>query len=334
MNVFCDEHHDCLYQFLRILFERRLGWNLYRPIGLEWYQNLFWRYSDNPAVVDQYLKIPDGAELKDGVYYIPEKRHNEIDKCITFDKFKEMKIDIIIASVVQHELPYHTLAGLHWNKPKFIRVIGNWGEPIDFTLSKNIIVTANTLPIPPDVNAVFCHQEFDTEVFRYLLPNNQNTIKNFMNCFPHSKDFPLWGQYKTLLPEYNWKMHGIHGDDGIIGNVKDMVLAIQDSTFIWHVKFGGDGFGHVIHNAYACGRPLILKGSYYADKLAAALIRDGKNCIDIEKHTRLENVRLIREFSQPDRHNQMCENTQKIFKQVVNFEQEFEDIKKFLERLQ
>jgi hypothetical protein len=334
MNVFSDEHNDALFQFLRILFERRLGWNLYRPIGYEWYRNLCWRYSDNPATVDQYLKIPNDAEFKDGIYYIKERRHNEVDKCITFDKFKEMKIDIMIASVVNHELPYHTLCGLHFNHPKLIRVIGNWGESIDFELSKNIIATAKTVPIPQGINVVFCHQEFDLNLFSYKPPAVRNSIKNFMNCLPDSKDFPMWGLYKSLLPDFDWKMHGILGEDGIIGNVNDMVPAMQNSTFIWHVKYGGDGFGHVVHNAYACGRPLITKGSYYTDKLAGALMIDGETCIDLEKHTTEENVKLIREFSQPEKHNQMCENSYKRFKEVVDYDKEFEDIKKFLERLQ
>ena len=334
LNVFSDEHHDCLYQFLRILFERRLGWNLYRPIGFEWFRNLIWQYSKDLRVVQQYLIPPDDAEVKDGIYYIKERRHNEVDKCITLDKFKEMKIDLVIGSVVNHEVSFATISKLHWNKPKFIRVIGNWGEPIDFEFSKNIMATAKTVPIPPGINAVFCHQEFDLNLFNYQPPIIRNSIKNFMNCVPDSKDFPMWGQYKALLPEFDWKMHGILGDDGIIGNVNDMVKAIHDTSFVWHVKYGGDGFGHVVHNAYACGRPLITKRSYYADKLAGELMIDGKTCIDLEKHTTEENVKLIREFSQPEKHNQMCENAYRRFKEIVDYDQEFLEIKKFLERLQ
>ena len=334
LNVFSDEHNDALYQALRILFERRLGWNLYRPIGFEWFRNLIWQYSKDLRVVQQYLIPPNDAEIKDGIYYIKERRHNEVDKCITFDKFKEMKIDLVIGSVVNHEVSSATIAKLHWNKPKFIRVIGNWGEPIDFNYSKNIMATAKTVPIPPGINAVFCHQEFDLNLFHYKPPEIRNSIKNFMNCLPDSKDFPMWHQYKALLPEFDWKMHGILGEDGIIGNVNDMVPAIQNSTFVWHVKYGGDGFGHVVHNAYACGRPLITKRSYYADKLAGELMIDGKTCIDLEKHTTEENVKLIREFSQPEKHNQMCENAYRRFKEIVDYDQEFLEIKKFLERLQ
>lgn len=334
MNVFADEHHDALYQFLRILFERRLGWNLYRPIGYEWHRNGIWRYSNKAEVIDQYLRIPDDAVYKDGIYYIPERRHNEIDKCITFDRFREMKIDLVIGSVAEHEGSFATIARLHWNKPKFIRVIGNWGEPIDFNYSKNIIATARTIPIPEWINVVFCHQEFDLNVFHYKPPEVRNSIKNFMNCLPDSRDFPMWYQYKALLPEFDWKMHGILGEDGIIGNVKEMVPAIHSSTFIWHVKYGGDGFGHVVHNAYACGRPLITKRSYYADKLGGELMIDGKTCIDLDAHITEENVRLIREFAQPEKHNWMCENAYKRFKEVVDFDREFEEIKKFLERLQ
>jgi len=334
MNVFVDSHHDALFQFLRILFERRLGWNLYKPIGYEWYRNLFWQYSKNDATVDQYLKIPDEAELKDGVYYLPERRHNEIDKGITFEKFKEMKIDIVIASVVNHELPYKTLTERHYNKPKFIRLIGNWGEPIDFNLSKNVLATAKTVPIPENINAVFCHQEFDTKIFKYQPPKVRKSIKNFMNCLPVSKDIALWHQYRAKLPSLDWKMHGILGKDGIIGTVDKMVPAIQASTFIWHVKPGGDGFGHVVHNAFACGRPLITRKKYYQDKLAVELMIDNKTVIDLDSGSLADNLKRIAFFSEPENHDKMCENCYNRFREVVDFDKEFEEIKEFLKNLQ
>ena len=335
MKIFSDEHHDGLYQFLRILFERWLQAKLYRPIGYEWYNNLFWRYSNNPAVMAQYLEIRDDAELKGGIYYIPENRHREMDKCITLKRFWEMEIDVVIASVANHEISFSTLAKLHWNKPKFIRLIGNINEPIDFRYSRNIMATATTtIPIPADINVVCCHQEFDLARYCYKPPAVRNSIKNMMNCFPSSRDFALWGQYKALLPEFDWKMHGILGEDGGIGLADDMAAALHDSTFIWHVKPGGDGFGHVVHNAYAVGRPLITRRKYYADKLGGALMIDGQTCIDLDLRTPEENTARIRHFAIPENHDRMCENAYERFKEVVDYGREFEEIGRFLGRLQ
>ena len=257
-----------------------------------------------------------------------------MDKCITLEQFHKMPIDIVIASVSNHEVSFSDLAKSHWNKPKFIRVIGNINEPINFSYSRNIMATAATVPIPSDINVVFCHQEFDLNRFCYKPPTVRNSIKNMMNCFPASGAFPLWGQYKALLPEFEWKMHGILGEDGIIGPADDMAIAMHNSTFIWHVKPGGDGFGHNVHNAYAVGRPLITRRKYYADKLGGQLMIDNETCIDLDAGTPEENAERIRFWAQPENHDKMCKRAYRQFKKVVDYDQEFEEIQKFLGRLQ
>lgn len=333
LNIFADFHHQCLYHFLKILVEKRLGYNLYRPIGAEWSDDNIWLYSKDSPVIHQHLIPFNATGGEDGIYHIPDLWHDKIDKGISLKKFKEMKIDIMIGSVANHEISFSVLAKSHWNKPKFIRLIGNINEPIDFNYSKNLIVTAQPMPIPDGINAVFCHQEFDLGTFKYEPPIIRNSIKNFVNCLTYTKDFPLWKQYKALLPDFDWKMHGGQGEDGSINSAEGMNSAFRNSSFVWHVKYGGDGFGHSIHSAYACGRPAIVKGSYYVDKLAGKLMIDGETCIDLEKHTTEENIRLIREFSKPDKHNQMCENAHKKFCEVVDYEDEFIKIKEFLDRL-
>ena len=154
-----------------------------------------------------------------------------------------------------------------------------------------------------------------------------------MNCVPDSRDSYLWPKYKAELKEFDWKMFGILGEDGIIGTVKEIAEEMQDSTFIWHVKFGGDGYGHVIHNAFASGRPLITRASYYKDCLAGPLLEDGITCIDLDKHSFEESIKMIRKFSQFDEHKKMCENVYKKFQNIVNFDTEFKYIKKFLNNL-
>jgi len=333
MNVFVDYHHDALYRSFELLFEKRLGWNLYRPIGYEWYRNLCWRYSDNPAVVEQYLKIPENAVLKDGIYYIPNQRYGTVHKCLTFERFKEFPIDIMIASIHDHEVPYHTLCGLHFNKPKFIRQVGNVNELIDFSIVKNVMFSAGFDPMPKDVNVVYYHQEFDLDHFNFEPPTNRNTIKNFMNCLPDSEFYYLWKEYKKELSDFNWKMHGILGEDGILGKEMEIVKAMKDTTFIWHVKAGVEGYGHVIHNAYALGRPVITKISNYKGKMAEPLLEDLVTCIDLDKRTTAENVKIIRKLAQPEEHNKFCERAYQRFCEVVNFDEEFNALKHFLERV-
>lgn len=64
MKVLADHHHDDLYESLRILFEDRLGWELYRPIGTEWYTEGYWDVYNHPDTVTQYLGLQIGAEFQ------------------------------------------------------------------------------------------------------------------------------------------------------------------------------------------------------------------------------------------------------------------------------
>ena len=70
MNVFCDFHHTELYHSIKLLFEDRLGFNLYRPIGMEWQEQGYWKVFDHPATAAQFLsvnqKFDPGPEGLDG----------------------------------------------------------------------------------------------------------------------------------------------------------------------------------------------------------------------------------------------------------------------------
>jgi len=333
MNVFADLHHGGLYHSLRMLFEYRLGGKLYRPIGFDWWKKGFWKYNEDMQVVEQYLRIPKEAKQISDCTLTPDPNHFEQYRSLTFEQFLKKDIDIVIASVRQHEKPYSRLIKEHKPKAKLIREAGNVHDVIDPNICKNIMAACCLDNIPPDVNVMVYHQEFDLNVFNYVEPVGPRAIKNFMNCVPDSRDFYLWPRYKSELFDFDWKMYGILGDDGIIGTVKEIAKEMQNSTFIWHVKFGGDGFGHVIHNAFACGRPIITRVSHYKNCLAEPLLEDGVTCIDLDKGSFEENVKKIRFWGTGPRHKAMCENVYKRFKQHINYDNEFKYIKKFLKNL-
>lgn len=332
-NVFADLHHGDLYHSLRMLFEERLGWNLYRPIGMEWWKKGFWKYSEKLPTAHQYLDIPNDAVNKNGYILTPDPNHDKQYKCLTFNRFLKKDIDIIIPSVVQHEEPYSRLIKEFKPKAKLIREAANVHDTIDPKICKNILAACCLDNIPPDINIMVYHQEFDLNVFNYVEPSGPRAIKNFMNCVPDSRDFYLWPRYKSELDDFGWKMYGILGDDGIIPNVKEIASEIQKSTFVWHVKHGGDGFGHVIHNAFACGRPIITRVSHYKNCLAEPLLEDGITCIDLDKGSFEENIKKIRFYGTGPRHKLMCENVYKRFKRYVNYDNEFTYLKKFLKHL-
>jgi hypothetical protein len=344
MNVFADLHHGDLYHSLRMLFEWRLGGTLYRPIGFDWWKKGFWKYNEDMQVVKQYLRIPENAEKGRKYIAVTDPNHDEVYKSLTFEQFLKTDIDIVIASVRQHEEPYHRLIAEHKPKAKLIRQAGNIHDIIDPNICRNIMAACCLDSVPKDVNLVVYHGEFDLDVFKYVRPSplrcnllhphrNCMSIKNFMNCLPDSRDFYLWPRYRAELSDYDWKMFGILGEDGIIGTVNEIAREMQSSTFIWHIKHGGDGYGYVIHNAFASGRPLITRAAHYKNCLAEPLLEDGVTCIDLDKRSFEDNIRMIREFSRLDKHKKMCENVRARFEKIVNFDKEFKYIKKFLRHL-
>ncbi|GAJ22582.1 unnamed protein product, partial [marine sediment metagenome] len=104
---------------------------------------------------------------------------------------------------------------------------------------------------------------------------------------------PLWHDYKESMSDFVWKMYGVEGEDGVAPeHLKAKVM--RTSSFIWHLKSQGDGYGFVVHQAVACGRPLIVKKHYYAGQFAEPLLEDSVTCIDLDLGTKEENVEKIR----------------------------------------
>lgn len=324
-----------MYHSLHLLFEKRLGGTLVRPIGYEWHDSGYWCYSHNPGIVKQFLEIPNDAKQVEGegegVLQFPcqEGTKTYIHTAMTLNASKHFKFDYIIGSISSHELTFYTLQQQLQPQAKLIRHMGNINESYNI-LTKNVL-NSTSMKLPPEINSVTYRQEFDLEDFSYRPPTNHNLIKNFQNCFPTAVDFPLYHQYKKAMPDFTFKMHGALGEELIIPQV-EMPESMKDAGWIWHVKWGGDGYGFLIHQAYAVGRPTITKREYYAGKLADPLLVDGETCIDISNGTVEENAARIRYFSDPARHLEMARRSYERFKEVINFDEEFIQIQRFLER--
>lgn len=352
-KVFTDLHHAGLLQSLILLFEKRLGGEVYRPIGTEWYKNGFWHVYDHPATVEQFLGIggatPDGTprlnevllshiEPKGAtiVYECRDIDSDETNKAITLQGFMAMDFDIVIATLPAHIEPFKKLCELHPSKPKLIYQIGNaW--TIDAGLALNIMASANIQGIPTDINFISYHQEFDTSIFCPTTGEPENNIYSFVNCFNISDHFAKdWQQFKKiegLMPDYVFRSYGGQCRDGSANGNKEVAKTMQQAKFIWHVKNGGDGYGHVLFNSAAVGRPCIVRKSYYAGKLGEKLLIDGETCIDIDNLTIEGIIDKIRYYSDNDRYALMCQKVYNNFMEQVNFAKEAEQLKVFLSNL-
>lgn len=179
MKVFADMHHGDLFNSLQLLFEDRLGWELYRPIGVEWATSGYWQlaapYGNNPDTIRQYLgldthKWESGVFLngdhieKDGVYHVYDPRYENYNKAITLEQFKQMDIDIVISSIPAHDVTFADLIREHKPKAKHIAQMGNVYQTTEV---KNVMCSCVPYPVPADKNVVFYHQEFSTDIFKY-----------------------------------------------------------------------------------------------------------------------------------------------------------------------
>lgn len=342
MNVFVDCHHGDLFYSLQLLFEKRLGWNLYRPIGMEWFTEGFWKigdpYPDPSDTAKQYLNTTDRTwdpyknlngnfTIEDGVYNVYDPVHRTHQKAITLDKFKEMEIGIVISSYQPHDSVYASLITQFKSKAKHIAQMGNIFQT---TGVPNVMCSTAPYPIPEGKNVVFYHQEFSLEAYKCTPPTISNKITSFVNLLPQREVFEL---YRSNLSEFDWKAYGASCPDGTISSDIEIGRLMSESLWGYQNKPGGDGFGHIIHNWFACGRPIIVSGHDYTDKLAGQLLVDGETCLDIDAHSFDENVRLIKEYSQPEKHVAMCKAVFSKFKNVVDYDREEQEIRKFINYL-
>ena len=323
MNVLTDYHQGALYKSSHLLFEKRLGYNLYRPIGYDWYAHGYFRvaepYGNPEATIGQYLDINDREwdsqknlngdyKLKDGIYHVYDKENKIHHKAITLEQFKKMRFDIVMPSHPLHT-NWEELAG----EAKYIMQLGNENQETD---AVNILSSVFAYKPKEYQNVMYYHQEFDLNEYYYEPPKNHKMINSYVLNMSDRETFFI---YKSALPEFEMYCE----------KSNDLANDMRNSAFGWHIK-PWDGYGHVIHNWYAVGRPVITRGTYYEGKTGGLLLEDGVTCIDLDKHSFEENIRLIRYWSKPDNHRKMCYNAYDRFCKVVDFNKEAKKIREWL----
>lgn len=349
MRILADYHHDMLFHSLQILFQQRLGWQVYRPLGMEWYYEGYWRYSDNIEIVRQFLGLECAVELtqvkktlnetrqaandkvffndytigtSDGIYII---RTNEPNIGVSLTRAKEIEFDIILSSVTQHFQSFEKFRWQYQPKAKHIHQMGNNG-PVPAGC-KNLLNSTSVTP-PPGVNHVRYHQEFSLDRFKPGPCPNPHSVANLMHHQRWEKQF---FELADQLPSWRFMSWGAGNHHGVV--TWDIADAIRDNGFIWHVKPSGDGYGYNIHNSYACGRPVIVRYDWIKNTTAEVLCIPSETCIDIGQHW------IPARVADQLKHavinwGEMSEAAHQQFKKVVDFDAEFEQIKVFLENLQ
>lgn len=349
MNIFADYHHGDLYYGFHLLFEKRLGHQLYRPIGMEWFNEGYWKigdpYPDPSDTAMQYLStsgytgdFPANAEyyVEDDIYYTYQRPQDFYHKAITFETFKKMDFDIIISSIPAHDEAYAKLRDMYQPQAKHICHIGNNGQT---STCKNIMssMIPGSFSISEHQNVCYCRQEFDVNMFKYGSFGYGSTEKRkIMSITHYLQSYQLMLEFKNTLPEYQFEAYGCGMPLGDIPTKREMAQKMREAFYGWFIRAPGfgDGYsGHTFLNWCASGRPLIVRLSDNKQYPPSPILKPDINCIDISDISIDAAIRKIREFSNPDKHRFICEQMHNTFKAEVNFNSDAEKVRAFLEVL-
>lgn len=351
MNVFVDYHHSGLLYSLHLTLEKRFGWNIYRPIGMEWFDRHFWDiakpYGNNPETVRQFLSLDPSQKPVDGTpplnnmvygdsslphYTVRDEYHDYQQKALTFSQFLNADIDIIIGSIPDHWMTYKSLRDTCKPHAKVVAHMGNMFNELPRAVSDGVIdnLMASTIafPINKSVNTAFYYQE--QPVIPFKPPTDTRKISSYAHVIPKIE---LFNQYKAALPDFTLQAFGSACPDGWQHSLVKLYASMQEDMFVYHVKPGGDGYGWNWHSAFMLGRPVITNFSDYKDKLGGRLHTDGVTGIDLEKRSLQDNVALIKQYANDGTFIAMGQAAHERFTQVVNYDNEADRLKTFFENL-
>lgn len=357
VRVLTDFHHSSLLRATNMLFGGRLHMMVYRPIGLEWFEEGFWAINDNIDTAKQFLSTDQaftpgdgtpklnkltierdqvlGETQANGVYYVADPGNLTSHRACSLEWFKNNRFDYIIASIPAHVPLFKRLIELYQPHAKLIIQMGNnWN--LDQYSNENILAS-----IAPQIGGYQCdimfyHQEFDTHIFQSRVCHPTKKISSFVNILQNSgQGWNDFVELEKLLSRFGYEFRSYGGQcrDGNMNGPLELANAMHDSQFILHSKPGGDGFGHVIFNAYACGRPVIARPSQYAGMLAEQLLVPG-TFIDLDKYGRGEVKNMIIRLTHDEGALfQMGKRASDRFREVVDYEKEAEEVGQWLATL-
>jgi hypothetical protein len=330
-----DFHHACLFEAHQLTFGDRFGAEIYAPYGMDWFDQWFWSFEreyHGDAVARQYLvSLFAGGTESDGIITVDDRKHpGRTIKGISLERARSERWDVALSTVPSNANGFEKFAeqtGARWG----IHVGNQWGDEA-WQRRPSFAILTTTSVVPSGVPHVIVHQEFSLSDFRYEPPPGFGPVRSFVNCFPEttSEYQENFVPIARMAPELDWRVFGAYGtapaDEFAGGNIPTDPLEgilMRGAGAIWHAKKWSDGFGHVIHRAFAVGRPVFGYAGYYADKLAGPLWDDGVTSIDVGRRSNDEVLAELRRLrDNPDHYQAMCFRSAARFREVVSFEED------------
>lgn len=319
-----DRHQADLFYAMQLLLEDRLGLAVYCPVGHDWFDAGYWQFGHQHlgrALADQFLGLdatwqPAGS----GCYRTFDPAHPERPIYgVTLAGFRALArggtVSHVVATVEDNQAGFARLAAEVG--AQYVLQVGNTRQTVDWSLDPLALVSSE---VPIQGRGLRVHQPFDSATtFRYREPGAAGPrCSSFVNLFPRLDDYPLWERVRAGLPTgWETRIYGIDGPDGNLHPVEAIADAMAASAFGIQLKPTGDGFGHVIHNWAAVGRPLVGRAGYYRGQLAEHFWQDGVTCIDLDRHEPAEAAALITAtFLDFPRYRAMCEAIRAEFERI------------------
>ena len=340
VRVFADHHHSDLWESLLMLFVDRFGWELYRPYGLDWYEQGMWNFEravHGDAIARQYCQAwGDDRDMGDWFERDDNVHPGRVHRMLTVDQARAMRPDIVIATLTENE---EGLAGFAREiGAKFGIQVGNQGtanryDLIDFAMFST---SREFLPWVPHVTY---RQEFSLNDFRFEYPPSDRTyVGTWVQALPSDPgEYDRFLRLAAAMPDLRLRYHGHVGPvdthwGGNVETTREVAAQMRSARVGLHFKKWSDGYGHVIHNLFAVGKPVVGTASYYADKLAGPLFVDGVTSFDVQTRTHDEVVAIIRRLvDDDDFHQRVSEASAARFREVVDFDAEAVAIRTMLD---
>jgi hypothetical protein len=309
-NVLVDRHHSGLYHSFQLM-AARFGWNLYTPVGHQWWDEGYWRFGDvygDDRLARQFLVVGDDAEFPGWpISFVPLADAREIDWAY------------VIASVPENEQGFARFA--REMGAQYVLQVGNTGQAVDWSLDPLALVSSE---MPILGRGVRYHQEMDPVAF---VPPEEAAVHlrwaaSFVNCMTSM------GSCYDLLEKVPFPvdLYGIDAPLGVIKPYSWLVELMGQYGWGWHDKAQGDGFGHVLHSWAAVGRPLVGHAAHYAGKMGEVFWKPDTS-IDLAFGIEVA-VERIRSMS-PAAHSAMCYAIREEFDRI-DYDGEAEMIADFL----
>lgn len=329
MNILLDYHHGALLRSMYYLFHKRLNFEVFLPTNFEWHDidGLYSCYN-NRNIADQMLNSWRYAS------------YNYMFKPMILQEFIDRNdIDIVVASLWENHVIYDKIIKKYNKKCKLILQAGNniLREHVYMANAKNLLSSAYPTYITTEnINKVFYHQEFDLNLFKPDSTLNVKSVANFKHIM--EDDINLILELEKIMPDWEFKLYGANNRDGMIDDDEvKMSTAIKKFGFIFHVK-KDEGYGHVIHNSFACGKPMIVdlktagvhRDKRFIQNTASFLYEKNKTILD--SNDKIEDLVYKLNFM-ADNYQSNSEYVYKKFREIVNFEEECIKIQKFLGQL-